>query len=402
LQVGPFDNVAIDQSQSTDSRTREQFGNDRPQRAATHNGNIGRRQPVLAIAADFGILDLPCVSVAAVIAHSPSFFTTWPNARETRILFSTPPLSPLRQRIARRADLVRRVRSFFDAAGFLEVQPNCLEPECVIDPYIDPVSVGRDQHQLAHLDDQRLYLQTSPEAAMKRMLVEGSGSIYSLGPVFRAGEWGNHHRIEFTMLEWYEVEAGKWDGIQTLQRFSSSILGGTCAAIAYVEAFKMHAGIDPIEASLDDLIAKIDDRSLTDSMGADRDGLLDIILSDHVQPKLIDPVVVYDYPVSQAALANVSSDDPRCAGRFEWFASGVELGNGYDELRDADVLLQRSALANEKRRLAGRTTLPHPQSLISAMRRGLPKSSGVAVGFDRLLMVHERCSDLASISIHSP
>jgi elongation factor P--(R)-beta-lysine ligase len=276
-----------------------------------------------------------------------------------------------------------------------------LEPECIVDPYIDPVSVGRDQHQLAHLGDQRMYLQTSPEAAMKRMLVEDSGSIYSLGPVFRAGEWGDHHRIEFTMLEWYELDAGKWDGIRTLQKFSDTILGGTCTAVAYREAFKSHAGLDPIDASMDDLIAKINDRSLTDSIGTDRDGLLDVILSDHVQPKLMNPVVVYDYPVSQAALANVSADDPCCAGRFEWFASGVELGNGYDELLDADILVDRSATANEKRRSAGRPTLPHPQQLISAMRRGLPKSSGVAVGFDRLLMVHQKATDLASVAINS-
>lgn len=294
-------------------------------------------------------------------------------------------IRPLRERIQARAHLARTVRGHFDARGFLEVQPSCWEAECVIDPYIDPFPLDGG------------YLQPSPEAIMKRMLVEGSGSIYSLGPVFRSGELGTHHRPEFTMLEWYEVDADKAAGIATLGRFAESVAGEDCRLITYGDAFERHAGVHPWDDSIETLAQRIDDEPLTRSIGDDRDGLLDVILSKHVQPQLQASTIVYDYPLSQAALADVSQDDARCAGRFEWFCRGVELANGYDELRDSSVLEERSRVANAQRQQTGRPALPHPQRLIDAMRRGLPRSAGVAVGFERLLMVLAGASDIAEV-----
>src|SRR6056297_494100 len=105
-----------------------------------------------------------------------------------------------------RAELLRLTRRSFDQAGFVEVQPPCLARDCVVDAYLDPLAV--DASQLGIADDRlppRFYLQTSPESAMKRMLAAGAPSMYSIGPVFRGGEAGPLHNIEFTMLEWYEV-----------------------------------------------------------------------------------------------------------------------------------------------------------------------------------------------------
>ena len=114
--------------------------------------------------------------------------------------FAKPNLKLIRQR----AELLRQLRQFFDSRGFLEVQPPCLSADCVVDSFIDPIEVTADQLRLGIDLSDRFYLQTSPEAAMKRMLAAGAPSIYSLGPVFRAGERGVRHNVEFTMLEWYE------------------------------------------------------------------------------------------------------------------------------------------------------------------------------------------------------
>lgn len=302
------------------------------------------------------------------------------------------PAKPTISRIRERADLLRELRQFFDSRGFLEVQPPCLSQCCVVDAYIDPIEVAAQQLRLADDLPGPLFLQTSPEAAMKRLLAAGAPSIYSIGPVFRAGERGRMHNTEFTMLEWYDVGAGLDQGIRLLGELAATTLDHDGYDVrSYRQLFQDSLGFDPVDADLETVraVASQLDAGLAQNIVNDRDLLLDILLSQIIQPKLglQRPLIVKNYPLSQAALARVSADDPHCAARFELFVAGVELANGYDELVDVDVLLERSARANQKRAGADRPTLPIESALVDAMRDGLPPCAGVALGVDRLLMM---------------
>ena len=308
-----------------------------------------------------------------------------------------------------RAELLRQSRSFFDARGFLEVQPPCLARDCVVDAYLDPIAI---ETKWLGVNDERLgdryFLQTSPESAMKRMLAAGAPSIYSLGPVFRSGELGKQHNLEFTMLEWYEVEGDYESAISITADYIRQVLSiDQVDRVRYQDAFWDAVSLDPFEAS-DEKIAELARQLAEDLIPPNqhpepapitRDDLLDIILSYGVAPTLgIDrPTLMMDYPISQAALAKTSPTDPRCAARFELFIDGVEIANGYDELLDADELATRFHFNNQRRAESGRSALSTETTLIDAMRKGLPPCSGVALGLDRLLMVMVGANDLAEV-----
>ncbi len=291
--------------------------------------------------------------------------------------------------LKQRADLLRGLRHFFDDRGFLEVQPPCLSADCVVDPFIDPIEISSSGLRLGIDLPARFYLQTSPEAAMKRMLAAGSPSIYSLGPVFRAGERGIRHNVEFTMLEWYEVGAGMTEGIQLLGDLACSVLESDgFDVIAYRELFGQTIGIDPIDGSMDSLRRLVADIE-PGLVPMDRDSLLDLLLANKIEPTLgaDRPVIVKNYPISQAALARRSPEDRQCAARFELFYRGTELANGYDELQDPDVYVQRTEQHNQTRVSTGRPAIEASSALVQSMRAGLPSCCGAAMGVDRMLMI---------------
>jgi lysyl-tRNA synthetase class 2 len=301
-----------------------------------------------------------------------------------------------------RASLLRRVRRFFDDAGFIEVQPPCLSADQVVDAHIDPVEI--DAAALLLPDDitaARYYLQTSPEFAMKRLLSLGSGSIYSLGPVFRAGERSSRHNIEFTMLEWYDV-GGTMDTVigQTIDLVTGTIPVAPPTVVSYRDLFRGYLGFDPIEAplaTLHDAVATVDPH-LADSIREGRDEMLDVLMTETIEPLVGDQsLLIRNYPLTQAALARQSDDDRQTAERFEWMIGGLELANGYGELLDADELIKRNHQSNAKRIATGRQPLPVDSRLIAAMRRGTPPCSGVALGFDRLLMIEQNTKDIGDV-----
>lgn len=300
-----------------------------------------------------------------------------------------------------RAELLRRTRCRFDQAGFLEVQPPCLSRDCVVDAYLDPLTLESGQLGIADPRlPKRFYLQTSPESAMKRMLAAGAPSIYSIGPVFRGGEAGQLHNIEFTMLEWYEVGGDIESAIRITGDLIADCLGcDGYDTLTYREAFARSVGYDPITISTEDLFQHVSslDATLAEGLRDDHDGLLDIVVSLRVAPELGKhrPTVLTNYPISQAALAKASATDPACAARFEVFSQGVELANGYDELLDANELRDRASENNRRRQQSGRASLSTDTTLVDAMLQGLPPCSGVALGLDRLLMlmVHETSVD---------
>ena len=283
-----------------------------------------------------------------------------------------------------RAELLHRVRSFFCDRGFLEVDTPLLSADTVIDRHLDPfaVQVGQSTY----------WLQTSPEFAMKRLLAAGAEAIYQVTKAFRQEELGPLHNPEFTIVEWYRVGDGLAQGIDLLDELSQALLGrGPAERLSYREAFLQYADVDPLTAPVSELreVASRTGEPPDSLRGDDRDGWLDWILVEQVQPHLGKerPAIVYDYPASQAALARVRDEERPVAERFELFVSGIELANGYHELVDPDVLRARNRANNAARVADGKAALPEDSRLLSAMDSGLPQCAGVALGFDRLVML---------------
>ncbi len=301
-----------------------------------------------------------------------------------------------------RSEITWRIRQFFREHDVLEVHPPILGHDTVVDVHIDPVRVVASSLEP---DDctvtspvQRgpgedfLYLQTSPEFSMKRMLAANMPSIYSIGPVFRAGERGTNHNPEFTMVEWYCVGDGLDAGLRFLSDLvQAAIACKPAAVVTYQQAFQQYANCDPLSASMAELfhLATSAQLGVDEGWSDDRDAWLDLIFSLLVQPRLgrNGPTIVSHFPASQSALAKISATDPRTAERFELFIDGIELANGYHELLDANELIQRNRLASTKRVALGKSALPIESHLTRAMQAGMPECCGCALGLDRLIMV---------------
>ena len=300
-----------------------------------------------------------------------------------------------------RAGLLRRLREFFDHRGFLEVETPVLSAETVVDRHLDPFSLltadggGRPPRTL--------WLQTSPELAMKRLLAAGGEAIYQVSRVFRQGEQGPLHNPEFTLVEWYRSGDGLDEAMQCTSDLCVELLGvGPAERLSYHSAFLRHVGLDPHTASTAALAAAGDGCDLPppESLSPeDRDGWLDWLLAERVQPRLGlgRPVLLYDYPASQAALAQVRPGNPPVAERFELYVEGIELANGYHELLDPGELQSRTVAANARRVADGKQPLPEPGRLLAAMQSGLPAAAGVALGFDRLVMLAARAKTIAEV-----
>lgn len=306
------------------------------------------------------------------------------------------------QNLKQRAALLRQIRDFFDQQGFWEVQLPCLSADTVVDCYLNPIAIASESLALPTLNlPPKLYLQTSPEFLMKRLLAAGADAIYQLGPAFRSGERGPHHNREFTMLEWYRIGDTVADAVDFVDSISQQVLmTPPSRRMTYQEAFLAAVQLDPLSAS-DDTLQNLADRWNCAAIGSpkDRDGWLNAIFALAVQPVISNQVscIVTDYPASQAALAQLNAADPRTAQRFEWFVNGVELGNGYGELLDPEVLVSRAEANNRQRQQTGWDRLPIRSRLETAMRNQLPPCAGVAVGFDRLMMVGYGLDDIAEV-----
>ena len=286
-----------------------------------------------------------------------------------------PSASP--EMLATRASLLKRLRTFFDSRGFLEVETPLLSHDVVVDRHLDPLSVTLFPDPREPEVGPKLWLQTSPEFAMKRLLVTGREelrSIYQITRAFRGGEIGPLHNPEFTMVEWYRLGDDYVAGMQLLSDLAEEILDlGASERLTYRDAFVRHAGIDPFEN-----IVAAEDHNLH----------LDLLLTQKVEPQLGQdrPTILYDYPASQSALARIRDGNPPVAERFELYVRGIELANGYHELLDPAVLRERNRLNNKLRISDGKPPLPEESRLLAAMDHGLPACSGCALGFDRLVM----------------
>jgi elongation factor P--(R)-beta-lysine ligase len=296
-----------------------------------------------------------------------------------------------------RAELLTRLRTFFATRDFLEVETPLLSADTVIDRHLDPIPVTMPS------DGRTMWLQTSPEFAMKRLLASGAERIYQVTHAFRAAEVGEHHNPEFTMIEWYRVGDSMATGMKLLGELACELLEvDRISQISYAEAFQQFVGIDPHSATVFELerAAASHNMAVPDNMPSeDRDEWLNLLLATLVEPQLGSerPEILFDYPASQAALAQVRDDSPPVAERFELYVNGIELANGYHELLDAATLRERNEQTNRQRVADGKTALPEESRLLSAMEHGLPNCVGVALGFDRLVMIAAGASKLSDV-----
>jgi len=299
---------------------------------------------------------------------------------------TTRPILELRSRI--RSGL----RDLFDDLGFVEVDTPVLSTEVLPEAHIDPIAVHVDG-----LDQPPQYLQASPEALMKRLLAADSGPIYQFARSFRAGERGRQHDIEFVLLEWYAPGTTLADTASLLDSLCHSTLGTSgMERLTCSQAFGALAGVDPLTATVADLAAAgrragLESPHETESEPVDQhwDRWFELLLAEVITPRLGRgrPTMLEAWPVSQAAFARVDPDDPRVARRFELFVNGVELANGWEEEPSRTVLETRIAAANRIRAADGRAVLPSPVRLLAAHGPSMPNGVGVALGFDRLVML---------------
>lgn len=285
----------------------------------------------------------------------------------------------------RRAELLDKTRGFFKQRGYLEVETPLASAEAIPEQHI----------QLSTIDDGRRVLQASPEMHHKRLLCAGAGSLFEVTNSFRGYEVGRLHNPEFTILEWYQVGDDLGDAIAVTEALFQTLVGAPVfRKTTYREAFAP-LGIDPHTAT----VAELRELALSKSPSEvepfeseDRDEWLNVLLALCVEPTLgVDaPEVLYHYPATQASLAKtvIDGEGAEVARRFEIYWRGMELANGYEELTDAVELRRRLELANTQRVAAGWPVVPMPGRLLSEMiDPGLPPCAGVAIGFDRVVML---------------
>ncbi len=291
-------------------------------------------------------------------------------------------------RIKQRAALLEQLRAFFARCAFTEVHTPRVDDEIIPELHIDPFEVPGLG-----------FLQASPEMHMKRLLCAGSGPIFEVARCFRQGERGKLHCPEFTMIEWYRPGDDMHAGIALLDELVQHLLAcSPSRQTSYREAFQRTLDINPHTAPIEAL------QRYPGHQLDDRDELLNLLLAAEIEPTLgVDvPEIVYHFPASQSALATTKSDanGNQVAERFELYYRGVELANGYHELTDAVELRERLTSVNEQRIEHGRSTLPLPEKLLTAMERpGLPPCAGVALGFDRLMMLVVGAESIAEVVV---
>lgn len=319
--------------------------------------------------------------------------------------------------LQQRADLAAQARSFFTALGFLEVETPCLSRDCVVERHLTPwvaAPLTSAIDPLRMSSPERYFLRNSPEFHLKRLLTQGFKAIFEFARSFRGDEAGTLHNPEFTMLEWYRVGDDYLAGMQLLEELVCRLLRrDKPRRLTYRQAFEDRLQLNPHTASLSKLrtvVAAQRDAAGLDVDQMDADACLNFLLASCIEPGLGTgiPVLLHDYPASQAALACTRTLPPdlseggqgatvSIAERYELYVDGVELANGYHELLDPAELRRRNEVVNQERNKGGLPELPNESRLLQAMERGLPPCSGVALGFDRLVMLALGKNSLADV-----
>lgn len=305
-----------------------------------------------------------------------------------------------------RAEVFAKVRQFMSERNIMEVETPVLSHATVTEFHLDSFYSTYSSPQLNTTEQnipeqntsETLYLQTSPEYAMKRLLASGMGAIYQISKVFRNEEQGKRHNPEFTMLEWYQPGHDHHQLMGELESFLSLFAMSDCEKISYDNVFARQTGLDPHTCDTDELVRLAEEYGLSSS-SEERSVLLDFIFSHKIVSTLgnTKPLFVYDYPACQSALAKLGDKSPKIAERFELFINGMEIANGFHELTDADEQLDRFEEDLLLRKKAKRPDIPLDHLFLDAMKYGLPSCAGIAVGIDRLLMAITGIDDIREV-----
>lgn len=286
--------------------------------------------------------------------------------------------------LRQKALILAKIRNFFNQRGYLEVETPIMARHGVTDVYLSNIQ--------ASFRGQNYSLQTSPEYHMKRLLAAGSGPIFQIARVFRDDEWGRWHNPEFTMIEWYQLAIDHHALMDEMDCFLQTIL--QCPNLVrktYQQVFMDSCALDPFNTSIHELKKVLAEYALDQVLPADEQDLdqyFFLLMSHVVEPaleKIAAPVAIYDFPASQAALAQLSAEGR--AERFEIYYQGVELANGFHELTDANAQRKRFEQDLAKRKNLGLELPAADHFLLAALEQGLPPCSGVALGIDRLLAI---------------
>jgi len=304
------------------------------------------------------------------------------------------------ENLRRRAVMLATARSYFATHGVLEVDTPLVVGHAVTD-----INIASSSVDIAGAVHARHYLHTSPEYAMKRLLAAGSGDIYQICHVVRGAEQGVLHNREFTLIEWYRLG---WSVRQLMDEVATLLrlllgpdLAGRVDCTAYATVMRDALGVDPLVASDADLAGCAArqgfDGNLLSRCG--RDELLDLLMGTRVGPTLGNDGLcfVHHYPASQAALARLDPQDARTALRFEVYCRGIELANGFEELADAAEQRARFEADRRERQRRGLPQYAPDERLLAALTHGLPACSGVAVGFDRVVMLAAGASHIEQV-----
>lgn len=292
----------------------------------------------------------------------------------------TAPIATLRVRAA----MLRAAREYFAATRALEVETPTLSAAAVTDVHLASVA--------AQANGRPRFLHTSPEYGMKRLLAAGCGDIWQICRVYRDGERGRLHNPEFTLIEWYRLGCDHHALMHDVERLIAVMLPAGRALerserLSYRDAVQLHAGVDALRDPIPMLIERLRSAQIDVpcELERDRDACLDLLMSTLVGPQLGRGRLcfIYDYPASQAALARTRGE---VASRFEAYLDGVELANGFHELGDAAEQRARFERDQRERVRRGLPAAPIDERFLAALAHGLPECSGVALGFDRLVM----------------
>jgi lysyl-tRNA synthetase class 2 len=312
--------------------------------------------------------------------------------------------------LERRASMLARARQFFADRGVLEVDTPVVVNAAVTDVHIHSARVQFAQDAGSQSADagRPYFLHTSPEYAMKRLLAAGSGDVFQICHVVRGFERGRLHNAEFTLVEWYRIGFSLEDLMSEVDALVRDLLGPRAAhrtseRVTYQEAFQRELQLDPFAASVGELagvartlgfVENVRQTPTGSQLGANhreeqRDEMLELLMGAWIGPKLGHDALtfVHGYPASQAALARIDPRDTRAALRFELYAEGLELANGFHELASAAEQRTRFERDLEERRREGLPSFEIDERLLAALEAGLPECAGVALGFDRLVML---------------
>ncbi|MGR8933540.1 MAG: EF-P lysine aminoacylase EpmA [Gammaproteobacteria bacterium] len=307
------------------------------------------------------------------------------------------------QQLQNRAQLLQKIRAFFTAKGVLEVDTPLLCHGIGSDPNLDFFST---RYHIAP-EGETLYLQTSPEFAMKRLLAAGSGSIFQICKAFRNGESGRFHNPEFTLLEWYRVGfdlSALMDEVTELLRYmgEDSPAWQQVERYAYSDVFRRYTGLNALDFSPKAYLQCAVRQGLPEAealCGGDHVMWLDLLFSHLVQPHLGQQALclIYDYPACQSSLARFKPGQPLLTERVEIFVRGVELGNGFYELADVQEQERRFEEEIGQRRCKNLPVTQPDRRLLAALQEGLPDCAGMAIGVDRLLMLLGGCEHIDAV-----